>query len=489
MSAGPPHHLLQYLRRATAPGEAAGVADAQLLQRFAVQHDEAAFELLVWRHGRMVLGVCGRLLRNPQDVEDCYQAAFLALARRAAALGKQPSVGGWLYRVAYRAALAVRAQAARRAARERPLADLAEAAAACDPSFEAAERELGRAIDAEVQRLPEKYRLPLLLCAFEGRSNAEAARELGCPLGTLESRLSRARSRLRAGLARRGFPLAAGALADALSRAAAEACPPVPPAAATAAAALRASAGAELTSDLVSARVVALTEGVLQSMIVAKLKAATGICLAVLAVIVVAGLLAYRGLAGPPPRGEGASAPRGSDRKKARGADRAEEPKRQKAEPMVEWSKAVNGLQGRLVRQPRPKVNGTEIIAIAVELRNVSTDPLALQNDPASVRLTLHDATGKSIPGGGLPRSGPIPAPQWGTIPRDSYLGFGLYDYGAGVPRGQGALLAVLHGKDWLLKPGKYFLRGTFTVRKAVAWPKNPWVGQLHLPPLEIEVR
>jgi RNA polymerase sigma factor (sigma-70 family) len=274
MSAARFHAVLSHLRRA-APADAPGTSDAQLLVRFRTGHDEAAFELLVWRHGRMVWSLCRRLLRDEEDAHDAFQAAFLALARRAGSVGAGGSVGGWLYQVAYRAALAGRAHAARRTARERPLPESAPAARAPDPCTEAAWRELRLALDEEVSRLPERYRLPLVLCCFAGKTNAEAARELGCPVGTVESRLTRARQRLRARLARRGFPLPAVAVAVALPRTYAPACPP----AALVAAAVRAAAPG--AAGAVSAGVAALTRSLLRTTLMTRLTIASLLVLAV----------------------------------------------------------------------------------------------------------------------------------------------------------------------------------------------------------------
>src|SRR5579871_5363215 len=149
--------VVHYLRRVVAPDGVGGVSDAELLERFVRQRDEAAFELLVWRHGKMVLGVCRRLLRHEQDAEDAFQAAFLALARRAAALGRRESVGGWLYRVAYHIALRARVDICRRARREQSRPPRPDPVA--DPAEEAAGLELRRVIDEEVNRLPAKYRV------------------------------------------------------------------------------------------------------------------------------------------------------------------------------------------------------------------------------------------------------------------------------------------------------------------------------------------
>jgi hypothetical protein len=157
----------------------------------------------------------------------------------------------------------------------------------------------------------------------------------------------------------------------------------------------------------------------------------------------------------------------------------------------VGWSAPVNGLRGRLVRHTLPPTGTTEIIGVALELKNVSTDPLAVLADAEAVLLKLFDADGRPVENAGVPRSGPQPLPQVAVIPRDSYLGFSLYDYGWGVPQGQGAFLPVRRGGAWMLKPGKYTLRGTFTVEppEVETYRKNGWRGRLDLPPLEIEIR
>jgi RNA polymerase sigma factor (sigma-70 family) len=198
------NHLIRYLRRMSGPTDGPALTDVQLLERFAFARDEAAFELLAWRHGPMVLGVCRRVLGDAHEAEDAFQATFLVLAKKAASAARHKSVGGWLYTVAYRAALRARARRAVRAARERLFDELLPVVAQ-DPLGEAAEREARQVIDEEVSRLPEKYRVPFVLYHLEGRSNAEIARELGCPVGTVESWLTRARARLRAALSHRGL--------------------------------------------------------------------------------------------------------------------------------------------------------------------------------------------------------------------------------------------------------------------------------------------
>jgi RNA polymerase sigma factor (sigma-70 family) len=186
-----------------------GVADGQVLERFAQRGEEAAFAALVRRHGPMVLGVCRRVLRREQDAEDAFQATFLVLARSAAAIAKRDSVASWLYGVAYRVALRARTNEARRQAAAVP----AVPADVADPLAEASRRELRGILDEELGRLPARFRRPLVLCYLEGRSHPEAARELGCPVGTVRSRLARGREILRGRLARRGLAGAGAALA------------------------------------------------------------------------------------------------------------------------------------------------------------------------------------------------------------------------------------------------------------------------------------
>jgi RNA polymerase sigma factor (sigma-70 family) len=213
--------LLHHLRRIALAGQSAGLADGALLDGFVNQRDGACFEALVRRHGPMVLGVCRRILRDHHDAEDAFQATFLVLVRRAATVPPQ-AVGNWLYGVAYRTALNARRAAARRRARERPEHNMPH------PTTEPAEDwvELRPVLDAELSRLPDKYRSAVVLCDLEGLTRAEAAGHLGVPEGTLSGRLTIARRMLAGRLARRGLTLSAGALAALLPQGSAAAIPP-----------------------------------------------------------------------------------------------------------------------------------------------------------------------------------------------------------------------------------------------------------------------
>jgi RNA polymerase sigma factor (sigma-70 family) len=276
--------VLRYLHKAAALRRSGGLSDGALLERFAARGEEAAFEALVQRHGPMVLGVCRRVLGDAHEAEDAFQATFLVLVRNARSVGKAGSVGSWLHGVAHRTALKARAAQAARRKHERRVAVMANNGAGADAAW----GELRQVLDEEVGRLPEACRGPFVLCYLEGKTYDEAARLLGCPKGTVSTRLARARELLRARLTRRGLALSAGLLATALSQGAA---PAVPPAltAATVSAAASLAAGAA-----VSPPVAALTEGVLKAMLVSKCKVVTAVLLAVGVVVGGAGGFAYR---------------------------------------------------------------------------------------------------------------------------------------------------------------------------------------------------
>jgi RNA polymerase sigma factor (sigma-70 family) len=234
------------------------LTDRQLLERFAAGQEEQAFALLVRRHGPLVLGVCRRLLRHEQDAEDAFQATFLVLARKASGLGWQESVGGWLYQVASRIAWKARAAGMRRRVLEREVQ--AMRVAEPEDALEGGERRA--LLDEELRLLPEKYRAPVVLCYLEGKSHAEAARQLGWPAGTVKGRLARARQRLRSRLARRGLVLGTALLAPLLGEQLAPAAVPARLAASALGAAPDFAAGTG-TGGFASAQAVALAEAML----------------------------------------------------------------------------------------------------------------------------------------------------------------------------------------------------------------------------------
>jgi RNA polymerase sigma-70 factor (ECF subfamily) len=177
-------------------------ADAELLTRWCAG-DAAALEWLVRRHGSMVLGVCRRILAHADDAEDAFQATFLVLVRKGHQLARREQVAGWLHAVAVRVAQKARSQRTRRREREAQIVDGVDPVAPeTAPAVDL--RDLLRRIDEELDRLPDKYRLPIVLCELEGRTLEQAARVLGWPRGTVAGRLSRGRELLRRRLARRG---------------------------------------------------------------------------------------------------------------------------------------------------------------------------------------------------------------------------------------------------------------------------------------------
>lgn len=192
-----------YLRALSA--DPAGPADADLLARFARTRDEAAFELLVWRHAALVQRVCRSVLRDRHAAEDAAQAAFLVLARKAGTFAGRGTIVGWLYRVARRAAVRLAKQRARLPG---PLSHPDRLAAVEVPDAPAAAEDAAR-LWAEIDRLPDRYRVPVLLCHFDGLTHPEAARRLGWPVGTVAGRLSRARTRLGRRLVKLGVGLPA----------------------------------------------------------------------------------------------------------------------------------------------------------------------------------------------------------------------------------------------------------------------------------------
>jgi RNA polymerase sigma factor (sigma-70 family) len=264
-----------FIRRLSVAHLVAAVPDDELVERFAVHREEAAFAALVRRHGPLVLGVCRRVLTDAHAAEDCFQATFLVLARKAGSLKGPQALGPWLYGVATRTALKARARAARRRVCERRAA-VAEAVA---PSDGLVWRDLRPKLDEAIAGLPEKYRTAFVLHHLEGLTVAEVAHRLGCPQGTTAARLARAKEQLRARLARRGLGWCFGALATALAQGAAPAAVPAPLAAVTVQAAMLIAAG-EVAGAL-SATAAALISGGLRVMSVSKVKVALAVLLTV----------------------------------------------------------------------------------------------------------------------------------------------------------------------------------------------------------------
>ncbi len=269
--------VLEHLQQALAPSDGA-LTDGQLLTRFVASRDEAAFAALVRRHGPMVLGVCRRLLRHAQDAEDCFQATFLVLARKASSVRRE-AVGSWLYAVAHRTSLDARSVNARRRAQEKQVEGMPH------PAIPPVEPQDWRPkLDHELSLLPEKYRAVIVACDLEGRSRKEAARHLGLSEGTVSSRLARGRCLLARRLSRYGLSLSGGAVAAALAEGAAPAHLP--------ASLLSSATKAAVGQATLSLSVDCLVKGALKTMLLAKLKVAAGAVM-VVAVLGASGLV-YR---------------------------------------------------------------------------------------------------------------------------------------------------------------------------------------------------
>jgi RNA polymerase sigma factor (sigma-70 family) len=276
---------LQHLRQVAAQRCDGGLSDAALLERFAASRDEAAFEVLVWRHGPLVLGVCRRALGNQHDAEDAVQATFLALARQAASIARRASLAAWLSRVAYRAALRARRRVRKHGREPLPPEDLPAPPLPDHVAFQ----EIRLALDEELQRLPEKYRVPLVLSYLQGLTNKEVARQVGCPIGTVFTRLARGRELLLSRLTRRGLTLSAAALAVLLEGSAAAAALPASFVKTTTLAAAAFAAG-QGTSAVLSPGAIGLAEEVLHVGAVNKFRTITAVGL--LLAVATAGLFA-----------------------------------------------------------------------------------------------------------------------------------------------------------------------------------------------------
>lgn len=259
------HRLLPHLRRLVRARDAEST-DGQLLGTFVADRDGDAFATLVRRHGPMVLGVCRRVIGDAHLAEDAFQATFLVLARRAGAIRPRHLVGPWLYGVAYRTALKARGTAARRKAKEKQVDAMPQPAVSADEAW----TDLQPVLDAELARLPDKYRIPVVLCDLGGRPQREVARELKLPAATLANRLASARRLLAKRLTDRGVVLSAGAVASALGWHAATSAVSSTLVSTTVKAACAAAAGSTVG---LPTPVVELSEGVMRMFVLKKLKA------------------------------------------------------------------------------------------------------------------------------------------------------------------------------------------------------------------------
>lgn len=276
--------VFQRIRTLAAVQTSRGCDDRELVQRF-LADDETAFTVLVERHGPMVLALCKRILHHHDDAEDACQATFLVLARKVGSLRKHASLSSWLHGIAYRICVNLKRQQARRQRREQAASKPAANAADGDITW----RELRAVLDEELQRLPERYRAPLILCYLEGKTRDEAAHQLGCAPGALHGLLERGRKLLRDHLTQRGLTLSAALFATALSGAAAHAA--VAPSLVVAAgkAALAVRGGQALASGLVAPQVLSLVKEASKVMFLTKLKIGAAVAVAAGMLIALAG--------------------------------------------------------------------------------------------------------------------------------------------------------------------------------------------------------
>ncbi len=283
---------LRQINRLFVDGAVTGLSDAQLLERFVGRRDAGSFEALVARHGPMVLSVCRGVLRDPNDAEDAFQATFLILVRKAGSIRGRVVLGGWLYQVAHRVAIQANIAAARRRAREREAGQMTIASTSSHP---AVGDDLLPALHEEIARLPEKYRLPILLCDLEGLPQAQAAGQLRWSERTLRRRLAEARDRLKGRLARRGLA-PDGAMLGAVFLREARASLPAVLNERTVRSAMD-LVNHTITAGTVSAAAGSLTREVLKIMLLQKLKLAS-------AALLGAGLMAWAASAALIPRGD-----------------------------------------------------------------------------------------------------------------------------------------------------------------------------------------
>jgi RNA polymerase sigma factor (sigma-70 family) len=356
--------VLQHIRRLAAPTGSHVDSDVSLLDRFVRDGDADAFTALVARHGPMVLNVARRVLGDAHAAQDVMQAAFLVLARKAASLRRPAALAAWLYGVAYRTARRARRSLARQAAQALPEGELAPLDPACDPLAQVSGRELLRILEEEVQRLPEAYRLPVVLVCLEGLGREEAAQRLGCTVGAVKGRLERGRQRLHERLAKRGLTLPAALAAVELSRAAVGAGVPADLAAATAqaASALEAS-GSPATSGL-PAQVDELARGVLPAASLGRVRLGIVLALLVGAAVVGAGVLAQPVAEEPQ---SAASKPASEDLPRSRGAE-AERPALD-----LHGDPLPPGAVARMGREKAPKAQPVLCLAVAPDGRIVAS--------------------------------------------------------------------------------------------------------------------
>ncbi len=356
--------ILQLIRRSVEDQRVKVLTDQELLNHFRSERDEAAFHALLRRHGSMVLDVCRNVLGNEADAEDAFQATFLILAQKAGAIRNQSSVGSWLHGVAYRTALKARAGSAKRQKHEARLPSQPSAGASDDLTW----REVQQVLHAELNSVAECYRAPLVLCYLEGKTQVEAAKALGVSAATVNKRLEQGRARLRVRLVRRGLGPAAVSLTAAwpLAATASAQLSPVLVAETVRAAQLYSTGNA--VASVVSAKVAALTEGVMKAMFMTKIKAVVAVVLMLGFIGTGATVLTCRMAAAQGKQPPAAEAP-------------GKELQKEEKEAFTAWGKEVGGLQAGLGFRPGEQraYHHGETVKLVVRVRNVGKEAVKFQ--------------------------------------------------------------------------------------------------------------
>ena len=446
MTNGQTSDVLQQLRTSVLR-EAGGLSDRQLLEIFLERRDEAAFEALVRRHGPMVMGVCRRILRNRQDAEDAFQAAFVVLVRKAAVIASRELLAGWLYGVACNTALKAQAAAARRRRKERQATTMREAATETSPP----ENDWLPLLDRELNGLPDKYRLPIVLCELQGKPHKEAARELGCPIGTLSGRLSRGRTLLAKRLARYGLMLTAGSLSAVLAQQ--EVMASVPPAVVSAT--VKAA-----TAGAISAEIAALTDGVVKAMFLAKLKMVTMILGTV--VVLAAAALTCTALAG------GQAPDKGDTEKPAvRADDKPEKPAVRADDKSDKPKESPKGITAKLV------IRGT----VPDQIEKLELDLVVTNEGDQPVRLCTLCSSGTTLTNSGIISISLRPNDHDSSIsPKE------LEKNTVTVKPGDSVTLPLpkISNKAQSGRDGKYRIGASYFVSKEFAETHKTWQGMAH---------
>jgi RNA polymerase sigma factor (sigma-70 family) len=388
------HDFLRRLARGMDAELLGQESDRHLVERALGQRDAAALQAIVHRHGAMVYRVCLRVLQHTQDTEDAFQATFLVLAQRLRTVRKHASLASWLHGVAYRVSVKTKIQAAARH-RHESRASLSDTM----PPEDVTLKEAISVLDAELSRLPDKWRLPLVLCYLEGRTQDEAAKRLMWSKSTLRSRLQEARDVLARRLTARGITLPAALSAVLLSECVASAMP-APGLVARAVEAAADIAAGKTLATAASVEVAALAEGVLKTMFRSKLKPVIGIALVLSFIVTGATLLSRTTAAGSdqPPAAEAPAKPPPKPEQKPE-----QKPEKPEKEPFTAWGKEVGGLQAGLGFRPgeqRAYALG-ETVTLVVRIRNVGKEKVKfeyleqyLDEEPPVVT----DADGKTLP-------------------------------------------------------------------------------------------